>query len=45
MRHVDDGERDDELEEEEIQEERVIDEGPGGGAFSSWSDFWRYKEG
>lgn len=21
------------------------DDGPGGGAFSSWSDFWRYKEG
>lgn len=21
------------------------DEGPGGGAFSSWADFWRWKEG
>ena len=21
------------------------DDGPGGGGFSSWSDFWRYKEG
>lgn len=33
-------------ENDEYEEENKSEyEGPGGGAFSSWSDFWKYKEG
>ena len=49
--------KDEILEDEELEEEEEIEEddeleereaeylGPGGGAFTSWSDYYRYKEG
>lgn len=37
---------DSEYEDDIIEEERKNNyEGPGGGAFQSWADFWSWKEG
>lgn len=41
-------EEDEEEEEYEDEDDGAdydqVDEGPGGGAFASWGDFWNYKE-